>query len=285
MGQVWLWGLFPVIVTMTYSTLPPLASLALGSALSLFAFVIVMWWNHRWFELGNVRALKDIFMVALLNGVLYYSLYFWGLKNSSSGNVSLVALMEIFFSYLLFQVWRKEDFSTKHIWGAVLMLAGAAIILFPKSSGWHWGDLFIVVASATAPFGNYFQKRARARVSSETILLVRGIISVPAILLLSFSFGESFAWADVRESIWILLVAGFVIFGLSKIMWLEGIHRMSVTKAIALSSINPLFTLLFAYFLLGSAPTIWQLTSFLPLFLGLLLLTSKNKERELSLEP
>ncbi|MFH0891097.1 MAG: DMT family transporter [Candidatus Liptonbacteria bacterium] len=285
LGQVWLWGLFPVVVTMTYFSLPPLVSLAFSTAIAVIVFAIMMSWNHRWSELKNVLVLKDIFVVALLNGVLYYCLYFWGLKNSNSGNVSLVSLMEIFFSYLLFQVWKREYFSAKHLWGAILMLVGAVTILFPKSSGWHIGDLFVLAASAVGPVGNYFQKRARAKVSSETILLVRGIISAPTILLLSFYFGESFVRGDVYRSIWDLALIGFVMFGLSKIMWLEGIHRLPITKAVALSSINPLFTLLFAYALLGDIPTVWQLSSFVPLFFGLLLLTSKNPEKEFSLEP
>jgi drug/metabolite transporter (DMT)-like permease len=61
--------------------------------------------------------------------------------------------------------------------------------------------------------------------------------------------------------------------GLSKLLWIEGIHRISVTKASALSSMSPLLTLLFAWLLLGNVPSIFQLVSFIPMFFGVLLLS------------
>ncbi len=285
LSEGWLWGLFPVITAMTYLSLPPLVSLGFATLFSSLVFLFLFIWNKRWPELKDGEALKDIFLVALINGALYYILYFIGLKYSTSGNVSLVALMEIFFSYLYFQVWQKEYFSVKYLWGSLLMLLGAVIILLPKSSGWYAGDLLILAAAATGPAGNYFQKRARKKVSTETILLLRCIVSVPAIFLTANLFGEVLAWTDIKNSLPTLLLNGVVLLGLSKIFWIEGIHRLSITKAIALSSVSPLFTLVFAYFLLGNIPTVWQLSSFVPLFFGLILLTSKNPEKELSLEP
>ena len=83
--------------------------------------------------------------------------------------------------------------------------------------------------------------------------------------------------ADLRISLPYLIVNGILLLGLAKIFWIEGIHRISVTKATALSSITPLLTLLFAWIILNQAPTVWQLTSLVPLLLGVLLLTDNIK--------
>jgi drug/metabolite transporter (DMT)-like permease len=61
-------------------------------------------------------------------------------------------------------------------------------------------------------------------------------------------------------------------FGFVKMLWIEGIHRVSVVKANALTSTAPLFTLFFAWLILHNTPTIWQLSSFIPMFIGILLL-------------
>ncbi len=76
-----------------------------------------------------------------------------------------------------------------------------------------------------------------------------------------------------------LLANGVLIFGVSKILWLEGISRISVTKALALGSLAPLFTLFIAWIVLKQAPTAWQIASLAPFFLGVLLLTNNLKFR------
>jgi drug/metabolite transporter (DMT)-like permease len=58
---------------------------------------------------------------------------------------------------------------------------------------------------------------------------------------------------------------------------MEGIARVAVTKAGALTSVAPLFTLLFAWLIFHQAPTIWQISSLLPFFFGILLLTGNFK--------
>jgi drug/metabolite transporter (DMT)-like permease len=60
-------------------------------------------------------------------------------------------------------------------------------------------------------------------------------------------------------------------------MWLEGIHRIAVTKALALGSISPVFTLIFAWLLLNQTPNVWQLTSLVPMIFGIFLLTDQLK--------
>jgi drug/metabolite transporter (DMT)-like permease len=182
--------------------------------------------------------------------------------------------MELFFSYLLFNVWRKESFSAGHTFGALLMLAGAVIILYPKQGlVFHGGDFLVLAATACAPIGNFYQQKLRKLVSSETIVFLRSIFAIPVFFALAFALKVNPSFAAIQKSFWFLAINGIIILGVSKLLWMEGIHRISVTKANALSSIAPLFTLLFAYIFLHQSSTIWQLTAFIPLAGGLLLLT------------
>lgn len=103
-------------------------------------------------------------------------------------------------------------------------------------------------------------------------MLVRGVTSGIVILLLAFSLRQNFSASGLRGSIIFLLINGLFLFGLGKVLWIEGIHRISVTKANALSAISPLLTLFFAFLFLGQHPTGWQLTAFVPMFFGVILL-------------
>ena len=65
-----------------------------------------------------------------------------------------------------------------------------------------------------------------------------------------------------------------LIFGLSKIFWVEAIHRMSVTRALAIASLSPIFTVLFVWFIMKDAPTLVQLISLPFLIVSVWLLTN-----------
>lgn len=277
--QTPLWALFPIITILSTNTLPPLTSLAWSTLFSCFVFAAIISIRKKWKETADIPALKDIFWVAVFNGTLYYVLFFFGLRYTSAGNASIIALSEIFFSFLFFHVWHKHHIPLKHIYGAVLVLVGSFIILAPSFSHFQKGDIFIVMATMVAPFGNFFQQKARKRVSSETILLVRSIISAPILFFAAYLLNAGLHANQLRSSMIFLLINGLVLLGLTKLFWVEGIHRINVTKALALASISPLFTILFAWLILHNRPTPWQLLSLIPMIIGVRML-SNRKEQE-----
>ena len=271
-----LWSLFPIITILSYSSLSPLTSLAWSAALAAIFFALWVTIKHKWYELKDKSAMFDVLMATLFIGIFFYSLYFFGLKYTTAGNASIIALMQIFFSFLFFNIFRKEFISKQQILGVLLMLLGALVILLPGFTEFNKGDALIFIAMAFAPFGNFFQQRARKKISSESMMFIRSIITFPVILIMAKLFGETISLGNLKDSIWLILINGLVLLGFSKILWIEGIHRISVTKAISLASIEPLFTLFFAFLILKEIPTAWQLTAFVPLFLGVLLLTSNK---------
>ncbi|MDO8489165.1 MAG: DMT family transporter, partial [Candidatus Omnitrophota bacterium] len=243
------------------------------------SFAIVLTVRKKWLELKNTVALKDILITTLLLGIFYYLLTFFALRSTSAGNVSIIALTEILSSYLFFQVWRKDYMSAWHKIGAVFMVIGAFIVLYPSMGNFTGGEFLILIAAIIAPIGNLFAQRARKRVSSESILFIRSFITAIFGFILVFLSKSVFSYTDIKSSLVLILINGLLLLGLSKIFWIEGIHRISVTKANALSSISPLFTLLFAWILLQNPPSVGQVLAFIPMFLGVMLLGKVNKNK------
>jgi len=265
-----------VITILSYGFLPPLISFGWSTLFAALLFGGVLTLTHRWGEIRNRSSLRDILWATLFLGILYYGLVFFGLRYTSAGNASLIAATEVCFSFIFFHVWRKDFISPKHILGAIFMLIGVFIVLYPNTTKLHLGDLLILMATIIAPFGNYFQQRARERVSSEMILFVRSAISTPIVLILACLLREKFSIADLKTSAALILINGLLLMGFSKILWVEGIHRISVTKSNALASIAPPLTLLFAWLILHNIPTLFQLLSIVPILFGMALL-SMNK--------
>ncbi len=277
MAEAFLWSLFPVITILSFKNVSPVLSLAWTVLFSAFFFGIVLCVKGGWKELRNKKALGDIFLATGILGIAYYILFFLGLRYTSAGNASIIALTEVFFSFLFFNVWHKEHFSLQYGIGAVLVLAGAVIVLYPNVHEFRLGDVLILLASLIAPLGNFFQRRARKQVRSETLLFVRSLTSAIFMFVLAYFLGMDLTAIDVEDSFLVLIINGFFLLGLSKLLWVEGIHRISVAKANALSGTTPLLTLFFAWILLGNVPTWFQLLAFAPMFVGVLFLSGNEK--------
>ena len=271
------WSLFPVITVLSYRSLPSFISLALSTFIACVVFFLIVLYKKKLRELNNPLLWKYILGIVFFVGILYYVFTFYGLTKTTPGNASIIALFEVCTSYIFFHVIRKEPFSFKSKVGSVLMIIGAMLVLAPNFSKVNSGDLFILLATFSAPFGSLLQQKAKKISSSETIMFLRSLIAAPIILLIAYMFKQSLEAQNIRDSIIFLLINGIFLLGLSKMFWLEGIARISVTKSNALSSVAPLMTLFFAWLILHQSPTWWQISSLVPFFFGVLLLTDNLK--------
>lgn len=268
-----LWGLFPVITVLSYNKLSPLLSLSISSLVAGLFFGLVITLKNKWPDVFKRSALVNILLATLFTGVLYYCFVFFSLRYTTSGNVSIISLSEVFFSYLFFHILKKEYISRNHLLGSILVVLGALIVLYPNLHGFHKGDFLILVASMIAPFGNFFARKARKEVGSEIIMFVRSILAGLFIFALYIIFDNNILYIDIKSSTLFLLTNGLLLLGFSKILWIEGIHRIAVTKANAISSLSPLITLFVAWIVLKQVPTLWQLTAIVPMFFGVRLLS------------
>ena len=218
-----------------------------------------------------------MFFIVFFVSILYYVLYYLGLTRTTSGNASIIALFEVCTSYIFFNLFKKEKFSFESKVGSILMVFGAVVVLAPNFSVLNVGDLLVLLATIFVPIGNYFQQKATKISSTETILFLRSILAVPFLFLVARTVGQHLQINQIKESLVFLILNGLICFGLAKAFWVEGIARISVTKGNALNSIGPLFTLFFAFIIFHQVPTIWQSTSLVFFFFGILLLTEHLK--------
>jgi drug/metabolite transporter (DMT)-like permease len=70
-----------------------------------------------------------------------------------------------------------------------------------------------------------------------------------------------------------ILIIGTAIYVVSKIMWIEALHRISITKVSAMMGLVPMMTLFFAYSYLDEVPDLRQILGIIPVLIGGYLLT------------
>ena len=159
-GEAIIWGFFPILIVLSYVTIPSMVSLAFSTFISSIFFFAIVLYKKRLYELKNLLLWKYTLYIVFFIGILFYAFYYFGLTKTTPGNASIIALFEVCTSYILFNIIRKEHFSYESKVGTALMALGAIIVFAPNLVSFNYGDLFILIATFCAPIGNLFQQKA-----------------------------------------------------------------------------------------------------------------------------
>mgnify|MGYP000100179663 CR=1 FL=1 len=266
---------FPIFAFFTVQALGALHAYFYSLLVTILCLSI--WWfiRGKQHEIKVTAAYKNLTLTTFFITLLF-SLTFMALQYTSVTNVAIILFLQILFSYVFLGKRQEESLNSKQAVGALLMTVGAVLILFPGAFVINVGDVLVLLAAMIAPIANLYQKKARAQVSSETILLLRSIIALPFIYVLATLFEQSPSVEMIKQQwIWLVLTGGLVFF-IAKLFWVEAIHLLPITKVNALFAIAPLMTMFLAYWLLNQIPTLYQLMGIAPILIGGYLITRKN---------
>lgn len=195
------------------------------------------------------------------------------MRYTTAGNMAVIVFLQVLFSYLYFNVFGKDKMETIHLVGAVLMGVGALVILFPENFVFNKGDWLILISAAAAPIVNLYQKRAREYCSSETILGFRTVVGFPFVALLAYFLEPSVSYDNFMLALPYIFLIAIGIYVVAKIMWIEALNRLSITKLSAMLALMPVMTLFFAYIYLDEVPEFRQMMGIIPVLVGGYLIT------------
>jgi drug/metabolite transporter (DMT)-like permease len=164
-----------------------------------------------------------------------------------------------------------------HLIGAIMMTVGALVILIPEDLAFNKGDWLILISASAAPIVNLYQKRAREYCSAETILGFRTVVGFPFVAFLAYFLEPAVTYDNFMLALPYLFLIATGIYVVAKIMWIEALNRISITKLSAMLAFLPLFTLIFAYFYLGEVPEFRQMLGIIPILIGGYLITKPLK--------
>ena len=263
---------FPILSIVSMSYIGALHTYTYSLIIALVFFIVIMFKRDRFKELKNKEAYKDLLLTSFWITTLFL-LVFIGMQYTTAGNMAVIIFLQLLFAYLYFNVIGKEKMDSLHLLGAFIMGVGALIILVPDDLSFNKGDLLILAGAAIAPFANFYQKRARTYCSSETILGFRTVVGLPFIAVMAWYFEPATTYENFVSALPYLLIIGIAVYVISKIMWIEALHRISITKVSAMMGLVPVMTLLFAYFYLHEVPELRQLLGIVPVLIGGYMLT------------
>lgn len=275
-------SLFPVLTIIVYrGSLSPLATMTGCYLVAALFFAVLLTVQKKWKKnLKKVSALKDVFIANLIIAIIVQFLFFISLKYTSAQNYSLLGLTEVAFSFFIVGfISKKEPISRSHLFGAMLMLFSAGLIFLRDLSALNVGDALILIAVIIAPIGNIFTKRALHQISLPYLLFLRSLTAFIVFFIASLIFEGPISSADLMQSFPYFLFSGLVYFGVRKMIFLFACKKISVTHAISFNSLKPVFVFIFAWLLLGEAPSWVQLVAIIPSFIGLHILSRAKQKK------
>ncbi len=266
---------FPILSIFSIALVGAMFSFAFSVSIAAMIFISLVIYQKKLPELFQKDARKDLLLTTFFINLLFI-LAFTGLQYTTAGNMAVIIFMQLFFAYLYFNVFGDHKLSTTHTIGAIIMALGAFLVLIPEDLSLNKGDLIIFISAAIAPFANLYQKRARSYVSSESILAFRNIVALPLLFAIAFIAEPIPSQKNLLQALPYILGIGFLVLGLSKVLYIEALHRISITKVSAMLALIPLFTLIFAYFTLQEVPEVRQMLGIIPILIGGYLITKPN---------
>lgn len=267
---------FPILSIVAMSYVGALHTYMYSLIIALFFYLLIMYKRKRFAELKNKAAYKDLFLTTFWITFIF-TFIFIGMRYTTAGNMAVIVFLQVLFSYLYFNVFGKEKMETIHLSGAVIMGVGALLILFPEDFAFNKGDWLILISAAAAPIVNLYQKRARSYCSAETILGFRTVVGLPFVALLAYFSEPSVSYEDFMSALPYIFLIAIGIYVASKIMWIEALNRMSITKLSAMLALLPMMTLFFAYIYLDEVPEFRQIMGIIPVLVGGYLITKPVK--------
>lgn len=263
---------FPILSIVAMSYVGALHTYMYSLIIAFFFYVAIMYKRDRFKELKNRAAYKDLLLTTFWITFIF-TLIFIGMRYTTAGNMAVIVFLQVLFSYLYFNVFGKEKMDTIHLIGALIMGTGALIILFPQDFEFNKGDWLILASAAAAPIVNLYQKRARAYCSAETILGFRTVVGLPFVALLAYILEPAVSYEAFMSALPYIFLIAIGVYVAAKIMWIEALNRMSITKLSAMLALMPVFTLFFAYLYLDEIPEFRQLLGIVPVLVGGYLIT------------
>jgi drug/metabolite transporter (DMT)-like permease len=236
------YGIFPVVVNRGSRHLPPLFFAAVSTLLAAAGALIHIALQGKLSELKSRESYASLLMVTLCIVIIPYTLFFVGSSKTSGINTSLLLLSEVVFT-LMFTPLIGEKTTFEKLAGAIGVLIGSALILYNGGFRLNAGDAMVVASTITYPIGNFYAKKALARVSPSTILFVRFGLGGVFLFLLA-TFVEPVNLTTILGEWPLLIFTGFFVLGLGKILWYEALGRLDISKSNSLGSTFPLFSLI-----------------------------------------
>lgn len=234
-----------------------------------------------WMSGGNMRVTGGdgwrLFGLGLLANTFYQSLFIIGMAHTRAGNAALILATAPFFTAAFSRLRKEEYFRGRGIAGLLFAFAGIVLIILSGEKEVSFretmlGDALLIGATVCWSLYTVGAKRLIHRYGSMKTTAIMMASGTPVLLAICAPSLIAQDWSKVRPVAWGgLAYSALFAIALAYIIWNQGVRKIGSTRTAIYSNITPIVAVLFAWPLLGEAPTMGQIAGAVVIFIGLYL--------------
>jgi len=224
------------------------------------------YWDHK----------KEMFWLAFLSVSLYNSLQYLALNYTSPGNVGIVCASTPLFILLLNGWLNRQAILLNQVAGIMLAMAGVIYVIVMGSSvalAINPGDVIMLTAVISFSVYSVLLKRLPSNLNAGGLLLVLMVLGVIGILpFFAVDIANDRTWDWQAQNNWLILfyVALFPSIG-SFFFWNYAVKKGGPMLTGLSFNLQPVFTMILAYFILKDPVLPSQVFAVLLIFSGIAL--------------
>ena len=256
---------------------PPLLSLSLRFLISgLIGVGLARFLGQTW-RLNRAQW-QTIFIFGLCQNALYLGLNFVAMQTIEASLASIIASTMPLLVGLVGWVWFKEKLPIVGVWGLIVGVIGAALIMGVRIQGGT--DFFGIILCIVGVLSITVATLSMRGVSSGgNLLMIVGLQMLVGAIILAFP-GVVFEEWEVVWTPKLLLAFSYTVLMpglLATFIWFWLVGRIGAVRAATFHFLNPFFGVLIAAIFLGESLGIWDAVGVIVIMAGIFMVqTSRN---------
>lgn len=256
---------------------PPLLSLSLRFLISgLIGVGLARLLGQTW-RLDRAQW-QTIFIFGLCQNALYLGLNFVAMQTIEASLASIIASTMPLLVGLVGWVWFKEKLPIVGVWGLIIGVIGAALIMGVRIQGGT--DFFGIILCIVGVLSITVATLSMRGVSSGgNLLMIVGLQMLVGAIILAFP-GVVFEEWEVVWTPKLLLAFSYTVLMpglLATFIWFWLVGRIGAVRAATFHFLNPFFGVLIAAIFLGESLGIWDAVGVIVIMAGIFVVqTSRN---------
>lgn len=246
---------------------PEFGALPLGELrLALGAAVLLpfLWRERNHFPL---RLWPTLLLIGAINSAVPFALFAWAAQHAPAGIVAISNSLAVMFTALVAFLFYGEKIGGRQFGALVAGFAGVVILASAKVAGASTGLAVLAGTSAAFLYGVGVNLVKRKLAGLPPTALAAATLGCAALVLLPFAVMTWPAHAISAASWGSALALGVVCSGIAYALYYRLIQRIGGNRAVTVTYLVPLFAVLWAWAVLGEAPT-WRMAIAGALILG-----------------
>lgn len=277
------WGISFIWTKIVFEAYPPITTVFLRLVLSSILLLGIGVLTKRLQKLQK-KDLKTIVLLTFYQPFLYFLGENFGLKEVSSTVTSVLISMIPLFSPIAAAMFLKERFSGMNVLGIVVSVVGVLLVVMKDDfslAASPKGIMYLLLAILSAVAYSVVVVKMTGRYNVYSLIAYQNSIGVLMFLPLFLFFDlDIFIAAQPTARVLGSLVALAVFAStVAFIFFTYGIQNLGITKANSLTNIIPVFTAIFAWWILGEVLSTLNMFGILIVVVGLFVSQIKFKPK------